>query len=151
MNAAHGRRSRHWSGAIVRRLALIVASLAVALLAVNACSSTRGTSSAPAQSGTGAAIASGASGAAGTPSSAASTIHIHDFSYTVPASVPAGAQVEVMNMDGEAHTVTADSGGGFAVRVPAGQTMTFIAPTKPGRYPFHCEYHSNMHGTLIVR
>jgi plastocyanin len=31
-----------------------------------------------------------------------------------------------------------------------GQT-TFTAPAKPGSYPYHCEYHGSMHGTLIVQ
>jgi plastocyanin len=25
------------------------------------------------------------------------------------------------------------------------------APSQPGEYPFHCSYHPNMHGTLIVK
>jgi len=77
-------------------------------------------------------------------------IHIDGFRYTTPTSVPPGVQVQVMNMDGEAHTVTADAGG-FDVQAPVGQTVTFTAPSKPGRYPFHCDYHANMHGVLIVQ
>ncbi|WP_349254685.1 cupredoxin domain-containing protein [Mycobacterium sp.] len=26
-----------------------------------------------------------------------------------------------------------------------------MAPTTPGTYPFHCRYHANMHGSLIVQ
>jgi plastocyanin len=55
-----------------------------------------------------------------------------------------------MNMDGEAHTVTSDTGA-FDVKAPASATVTFKAPMTPGRYPFHCTYHSNMHGTLVVK
>jgi plastocyanin len=54
-------------------------------------------------------------------------------------------------MDGEAHTVTADSAKAFDVKVGAGSVTTFTAPTTPGSYPFHCTYHGNMHGVLIVR
>jgi plastocyanin len=146
MDVANARRGGRWSGATVRRLALMLLSAVVALWAVNACSSSKAAPSAPTGSTS---ISAVASGAAGSPSSAPVTIHIHDFHYTVAASVPAGAKVEVMNMDGEAHTVTADADG-FDVQVPAGQLMTFTAPSMPGRYPFHCAYHSNMHGTLIV-
>lgn len=78
-------------------------------------------------------------------------IHISSFMYAVPASVPPGATVSVMNMDGENHTVTADSGHAFDVKATAGGTVTFTAPSKPGSYPFHCTYHSNMHGVLVVR
>ncbi|MGI8612722.1 MAG: cupredoxin domain-containing protein [Nocardioidaceae bacterium] len=40
----------------------------------------------------------------------------------------------------------------FDVNVTAGGgTATFTAPTKPGSYPYHCTYHSSMHGTLVVK
>ncbi len=81
----------------------------------------------------------------------AAMIHIDKFKYAVPASVSPGAKVSVMNMDGEAHTVTADSGGGFDDKATAGAVTTFTAPSKPGSYPFHCTYHSNMHGVLVVK
>ena len=55
-----------------------------------------------------------------------------------------------MNMDGENHTVTADSGNAFDVKATAGSIVTFTAPKTPGRYPFHCAYHANMHGVLVV-
>jgi plastocyanin len=79
-----------------------------------------------------------------------SMIMIQNFAFTTPASVKAGATVEVMNMDSEAHTVTADTGNLFNVTIKPGKTATFTAPSKPGSYPFHCSYHSNMHGTLHV-
>ena len=81
---------------------------------------------------------------------AKATIHISSFTFTVPATVAPGATVSVMNMDGENHTVTADDGTSFDVKATAGTTMTFVAPTKPGSYPFHCIYHANMHGVLVV-
>lgn len=82
---------------------------------------------------------------------AAAMLHISSFKYTVPASVAPGATVSVMNMDGENHTVTADTGNAFDVKATAGTTVTFTAPSKPGTYPFHCTYHSNMHGVLVVK
>lgn len=78
-------------------------------------------------------------------------IHIDKFKYEVPASVRPGAKVSVMNMDGEAHTVTADTGSAFDDMATAGAVTTFTAPSKPGSYPFHCTYHSNMHGVLVVK
>jgi plastocyanin len=56
-----------------------------------------------------------------------------------------------MNMDSESHSVTADGAGGFDVTVQPGRSATFTAPDRPGRYPFHCTFHSNMHGTLAVK
>ncbi|MET3949110.1 plastocyanin [Arthrobacter sp. UYCu512] len=78
------------------------------------------------------------------------TIHIKSFAYTGPDSVPAGATVTVMNMDAQAHTLTADDGSFDAVVKP-GTSATFSAPGKPGSYTYHCTYHSNMRGTLTVK
>ncbi|MEW1808989.1 cupredoxin domain-containing protein [Pseudarthrobacter sp. NPDC080039] len=91
----------------------------------------------------------GASGGS-TGATAQATIHIKSFAYTGAESVPAGSTVTVMNMDNEAHTVTADDGSFDAV-VKAGTSTTFTAPAKPGTYTYHCTYHSNMHGTLSVK
>lgn len=77
-------------------------------------------------------------------------VGIKDFAYQVPSSVKPGATITVTNSDSQAHTVTADKAGGFDVKVGGNGTATFTAPTKPGKYPFHCVYHSNMHGTLVV-
>jgi plastocyanin len=92
-------------------------------------------------------MGSTASGAA----SSAVVIHISKFAYQVPASVSPGATVTVMNMDGEAHTLTADSGSAFDTKIDPGTSKTFTAPMKPGSYAFHCTYHSNMHGMLVVK
>ena len=88
------------------------------------------------------------SGSTGTMASA--TIHIKSFAYSGADSVPAGSTVTVMNMDNEAHTVTADDGS-FDAIVKAGTSITFTAPSKAGTYTYHCTYHSNMHGTLTVK
>ena len=81
---------------------------------------------------------------------AAPMIHIDNFSYAVPVSVAPGQKVSVMNMDGEAHTVTSDTGA-FDDLAAAGTITTFTAPSKPGSYPFHCTFHANMHGVLVVK
>jgi plastocyanin len=48
--------------------------------------------------------------------------------------------------------VTADEGSAFDVNVTgSGGTATFIAPSKPGNYSFHCFFHPDMHGTLTVK
>ena len=111
--------------------------------------------SAPSASGTSVPAASGtAATTSASPASSApaapAVVSIKDFTFVAPASVPAGATVQVKNDDGEAHTVTADSGGAFDTKVGGNGTASFTAPTKPGRYPFHCTYHGNMHGVLVV-
>jgi plastocyanin len=77
------------------------------------------------------------------------TVTISNYSYSTPASVSPGATVTVVNKDQETHTVTADTGG-FNDTAGAGSTTSFTAPSKPGRYTFHCNFHSNMHGVLVV-
>ena len=79
------------------------------------------------------------------------TVTIENFAYSGPASVARGAEVTVSNQDSEAHTLTADGAGGFDVKIAPGASATFRAPSKPGSYPYHCTYHSNMHGTLTVK
>ena len=98
-------------------------------------------------------MGSSSSGSSTASSAAASAvvIHISKFAYQTPASVSPGATVSVMNMDGEAHTVTSDTDGAFSVVVPSGKTVTFTAPATAGSFAFHCQYHSNMHGSLVVK
>jgi plastocyanin len=81
-------------------------------------------------------------------------ITIKDFNYHVSGPVSPGEKVVVKNNDNVNHTVTSDSGAGklFNVNVPSGGgTKTFTAPSKPGTYPFHCNYHAHMHGKLVVK
>jgi plastocyanin len=83
---------------------------------------------------------------------AGSEIVISNYAYAVPASVSPGQQITVVNKDDYNHTVTADQDNLFDVRVSGGGGFaTFTAPTAPGTYPFHCKYHSDMHGTLTVQ
>lgn len=79
------------------------------------------------------------------------TIVISEFSYQVPASVPAGAGVTVRNEDQVGHTVTSDESGIFDVAVGPGEETTFTAPEEPGEYPFHCIPHPQMTATLVVQ
>ena len=135
---------------------LAVRSGAVALTAcllLAGCSSSGG-SGAPANSspnlpGTTSAPTSSNSGTS-TTSAAAVTIMIKNFAYTVSGAAAPGSQVKVTNTDGTAHTVTADSSGGFDVTIDPGKTETFTAPAQAGSYKFHCTFHANMHGTLKV-
>jgi plastocyanin len=113
----------------LRRLSVlfVVAGLAVAL---SACSS----------SGSKGAAKSNAPGA---------TISIASFKFSA-VTVAAGATVTVSNNDAPTHTVTSDDGKSFNVKVAAGKTATFTAPSTPGTYKFHCNIHSTMHGVLTV-
>ena len=97
---------------------------------------------------------SAASGSgSGAANAAAATITISNFAYEIPGAVAPGAEVKVINMDTAEHTVTADQDATlFDVEVKEnGGTATFKAPSEPGTYPFHCTYHTNMHGSLTVK
>ena len=82
--------------------------------------------------------------------SATVVITITNFAYQGPDSVTPGSTVTVKNEDSQAHTVTSDQAGLFDAVVPGGGSVVFTAPTTAGSYAYHCTYHSNMHGTLIV-
>lgn len=82
----------------------------------------------------------------------AATITIKDFGYGGPITVAPGATVAVTNMDSAGHTVTSDKDAAFDVKVSGhGGTGTLTAPAQSGTYPYHCSYHPDMHGTLIVK
>lgn len=89
----------------------------------------------------------------GAANAAAATITISNFAYEIPGAVAPGAEVKVINMDTAEHTVTADQNATlFNVEVKEnGGTATFKAPSEPGTYAFHCNYHPNMHGSLTVK
>lgn len=78
-------------------------------------------------------------------------ITIKNYGFMVPAQVSPGERITVHNDDTVAHSVTADTGTMFNVTVPASGTATLTAPDKAGSYPFHCTYHAEMHGSLVVR
>jgi plastocyanin len=75
---------------------------------------------------------------------------MQDLQFKVTAPVKAGATVTAKNNDTVEHTVTADDGS-FNVTVEPGKTATFTAPNSAGDYKFHCNIHSQMHGTLTVQ
>lgn len=92
------------------------------------------------------------SGTSPTAGTGTSTLTIKDFAYGEPLTVAAGATVTITNMDSAAHTVTADEGPAFDTEVKGGGgTASFVAPTKPGTYAYHCTFHPGMHGTLVVK
>ena len=85
---------------------------------------------------------------AAAPASAA-TLTIQDFEYDVPSTVAAGAEVRVVNQDGEAHTVTL-KGTDVAVVVQGGATVVLTAPAKAGTYQIGCDFHGSMSAELVV-
>jgi plastocyanin len=95
------------------------------------------------------ALALGACSSSSKSSAATADITIRDFAFT-STPVKAGATVTVHNTGAATHTVTAEDGKSFDMSVDPGKTVTFTAPAKAGTYKFHCNIHTQMHGTLVV-
>jgi plastocyanin len=77
------------------------------------------------------------------------TIRNRAFSLSV-TSVKPGATVEVVNRDGEPHTLTAADDAFDTKVIDGGGTASFVAPTTPGTYRFLCNIHPSMKGELTV-
>lgn len=84
------------------------------------------------------------------PSSNGNTINITGMSFPANTTVKKGSTVVWNNKDGIAHTVTSDDGTSFdSQTLAAGATFSYVANTV-GSFPYHCNFHSNMKGTLTV-
>jgi plastocyanin len=83
------------------------------------------------------------------PDTGVATITISGLSFGAPVTANPGEPIKLVNKDAVPYTVT--SGSAFNVKVKAGGTASFSAPTTPGKYPLTCASHPNMHGTLTVR
>jgi plastocyanin len=77
------------------------------------------------------------------------TITIVDRDFGDPLTVTAGTTVTVVNDSDETHTLTADDGSFDTGGLDAGASaeLTF---DEPGTFPFHCEIHSSMQGSITV-
>jgi plastocyanin len=75
---------------------------------------------------------------------------IANYAFT-PASltVTAGTTIRVTNHDSTAHTATARSGAFDSGTLKPGQTTTFTL-RRPGVYPYYCQFHAFMTGTITV-
>jgi plastocyanin len=88
------------------------------------------------------------------PGQAVTTAHISisNFTYSGTFHVQPGETVEVVNNDPMRHTLTDKHTHLFNTGPipPNGGSRSFTAPSRVGRYPFGCNFHSFMHGTLTV-
>jgi plastocyanin len=138
------------------RVATATAAISIGMCALASCStsgSASDASSATASSAPTSAAASPSgpsSSANGSSAAESATITIEKFKYSGPSSVAPNTTITVKNEDTEAHTVTADTGKAFDVKIDPGKSATFTAPKAAGSYAYHCTYHSNMHATLKV-
>jgi plastocyanin len=77
-------------------------------------------------------------------------VDIQDSNYVPPSlTVPAGTTVRWINHDEETHTVTSMTGlfGSAGLDLKEEYSHTFSAP---GEYPYTCDLHPHMRGTIVV-
>ena len=56
-----------------------------------------------------------------------------------------------INNDTTAHTVSQSGGAGFeSGKLDPGKSFSFTFTT-PGTYEYFCQFHANMHGTIVVK
>ena len=81
---------------------------------------------------------------------AGASIQIADFAFGAPLTVSAGTAIDVVNVDGAPHTVTALDGSFDTGTLDGGALGSFTAPSTPGTYEFFCAIHPSMTGSLVV-
>lgn len=72
-----------------------------------------------------------------------------DFKLTSVEAAP-GSDVGFQNQGGATHTLTADDDSFDTGNVASGESSSVTAPSTPGTYPYHCNIHASMKGTLTV-
>ncbi len=85
------------------------------------------------------------------PSTSGSTVTIKDFAFSpTPLTVKRGTKVTWVNNDNTSHTVSSDSDTTLESPVlSTGGTFSFTFTT-PGTFSYHCSFHSDMKGTIVV-
>ncbi|HKX73814.1 MAG TPA: cupredoxin domain-containing protein [Acidimicrobiia bacterium] len=77
------------------------------------------------------------------------TITIAGLSFGEPVTIEAGATLVIRNDDTLPHTWTATDGSFDSGNLDPGAQFTRVF-TEPGEYPFVCELHPTMTGTVTV-
>ena len=65
-------------------------------------------------------------------------------------TVRPGARVLVRNADSSTHNVVAEDGSFRTADLLPGDEEVFVAPSRPGAYPYRCTLQAGMTGTLVV-
>jgi plastocyanin len=116
-----------------------IALLAIASLAASGCSGSSASANGPNPT-----VGSDAGAAAGT------GVTIVNSTYKpIKLRTTVGTEVKFVNDDFESHTVTADDGS-FGSTILYRHHAFKHTFSKPGKYPYHCQIHPYMTGTVIV-
>ncbi len=78
------------------------------------------------------------------------SVDIYQMTFPGDITVKKGTTVTWNNKDNFAHTVTSDDGATFNSGNLAGGASFSYVTTTAGTFTYHCNIHSNMHGTLVV-
>lgn len=121
---------------------------ALGVVALAGCGGSKDTATTPP-----AATQAAATPAATKPAGAKSVaVSIKDFEYgPKTVTVVKGGTVRFKNVDPANHTVTFDTGAMKSLgnqRTGVERSMRFA---KAGTFAYHCDFHPNMHGTVVVR
>jgi plastocyanin len=77
-------------------------------------------------------------------------VDIQEFAYTPdPVMISVGTTVRWTNNDDVEHTVTSDTGLFDSDDLDPGESFEYRFDV-PGTYPYHCEIHPSVQGTVIV-
>ncbi|MDQ2902837.1 MAG: cupredoxin family copper-binding protein [Chloroflexota bacterium] len=92
-----------------------------------------------------------ATGSTPTAATGSNTVGVSNFTFSPGAlTVHVGDKVTWTNNDSVAHTVTSDNGKFDSNTLAPGTSFSFKF-TKAGTYDYHCNIHSSMHGSIIVK
>jgi plastocyanin len=80
---------------------------------------------------------------------ATAEIVISGFAFSGPGTVSVGTTVIVQNTDDAQHTWTSVDGVFDSGAIAGGETFS-VTFDEPGEYPYFCEFHPSMTGTLTV-
>jgi plastocyanin/sugar lactone lactonase YvrE len=95
--------------------------------------------------------ATAATPATGEATGAEAAVEIKDYAFTPPElTVAAGTTVTWTNNDTVPHTATASDGSFDSGNLNPGESFSFTFHT-PGTYPYVCQYHAGMQGTIVVQ
>ncbi len=89
-------------------------------------------------------------GAPAPAAAAPAVITIEGFAFSGAGTFQPGQTIEVVNVDGAPHTVTADDGSFDTGNIDGGGRTQLTLPTTPGTYSFFCAVHPSMTGTLTI-